>query len=237
MGGRAADPGSTRRVLGTFSAIELADALAVGIPRSRDRSRVSAPRRWDDRGVDDTAVAGSPSRAEEEPTPIRPRTLAPRPLVVGHSPLGEPKREHGGKQPPLEAPQVVYSDHLHPTAEIRRGRPDLPGAPGLEDVRVGDRSLDRSGPRPVVAQALPDVPDQPRVARSGGTPPRRTSPVSLELKVLDVHVRPHLGPPLGEVTRGLEDPVERRRSRQLDRLLGSRAALGRSLAPTAPLPP
>jgi hypothetical protein len=64
--------------------------------------------------------------------------------VVGYRPLGEPEGEHGGEQSALEAPEVANCDYLYPAAATCRRRPDLPRAPGLEDVRVSDEPLDRS---------------------------------------------------------------------------------------------
>ena len=131
------------------------------------------------------------------------------PQVCSHRLLGKPEGEGGSEQSALEAPQVADSDYVHPRTTVRGCGSNLPRASGLENVRIDNRSLDNTNLRPVVMQALPDISDGPWIALGDNS---EVLASVVDLKMLYVDVGPQIGSPLGEVMRGLKNPLGRHRS-------------------------
>jgi hypothetical protein len=117
-------------------------------------------------------------------------------------PSCQPERKEWPEQ--SSAPfQVADRDDLDAASIIRRrDRVDLPGAPGLEEIRVDDSAFDGIGLRLVVAKALPHKSYRPRVA-FGDVSPRLSTVVEGEM--LCVHVPPIVGTAGGEVSGCFQD--------------------------------
>lgn len=72
-------------------------------------------------------------------------------------------RKKGARSHPRPT-ETTESANLHSTAAILGGGPQLPGAPGLEQIRIHDLAQQCVGMGPVVVQPLPDMADRPRIA-------------------------------------------------------------------------
>jgi hypothetical protein len=131
------------------------------------------------------------------------------PHVCGHRLLGQPEGEGGSEQSALETPQMADSDDIYASTTVRGCGSNFPRASGLENVRIDNRSLDNANLRPVVMETLPDVSDGPRIALGDNS---EVLASVVDLKVLYVDVGPQLGSPLGEVMRGLKNPLGSHRS-------------------------
>jgi len=160
------------------------------------------------RGADPLRQAGDElQRLAEGPSPtgheshLALNSVEELPQVRRHISSREASGEERPQQPPPAA-QMTNADDLNPASIVARGRPNLPGATRLEDVRVDHRASQRSGLRPVVAEALPHDPDdRPRVAF--GDFGRRLA-VVVDRHVLGVYIAPELRPSGREVSRRLE---------------------------------
>jgi len=131
------------------------------------------------------------------------------PQVCGHGALGQPKWKHGRKESAFETSEVADRNQIHSGATVRGRGMDLPRAPRFENVRGDDRSPNRSVVRPVIAQALPDISDRPRITLGDHG---EVLPGLVDLEMRDVDVGPQFSPPLREITRGLENPLRTHKS-------------------------
>ena len=106
------------------------------------------------------------------------------------------QREEGGEQQPLTA-QVPFGADLHPLhpSGVAHSSHVLPGLNRLESMTLPRNAC---GCDQSQRNRSPDVSDRPRIAFGHV---RVVLTYLVHLQVLDVNVRPHLCPPIGEVPR------------------------------------
>lgn len=129
------------------------------------------------------------------------------PQVCGDITPCQPQREEGPDEP-AASPEVAHRNDFDAASSISgRSRTNLPGASGLEEIRLDDGAPHRVRLRPVVAEPLPNEPDRPGVSLGDIGPCRA---LVVDGQVLRVHVAPQPSSARREVARGRQDRLRTR---------------------------